>query len=181
MNIKMPSVAIFLALATLQASALEAFSIHGIKPSFIFIIIYALSITGGEWRGLVYGASGGFIEDCLSGGYVGLFMSAYAIAGYVAGKLGRKVVNVGESANFAGIFVLSIGSGLYISAVLEALHGGSGMLVRMARLALPQALYNAAAGAALLWLFRKRLDRRAPWMKVINELGLGRKRWTGGL
>ena len=175
MTPKIPSLLIFLALAALQASVAESFSIHGINPSFILIVVYALSVTGGEWRGLVYGASGGFIEDCLSGGYVGLFMSGYAIAGYVAGKLGRKVVNVGESANLAGIFLLSLASGLYISTVMEALLGGSGTLSRMLRFALPQAIYNALAGAFLLWLFRERLARRVPWLKAIAGLGFGRK------
>ena len=175
MTPKIPSILIFLVLAALQASVVEGISIYGIKPSLILIVVYALSITGGEWRGLVYGASGGFIEDCLSGGYIGLFMSGYAIAGYVAGKLGRKIVNVGESANFAGIFLLSLTAGLYISTVMEALLGGSGTLYRMMRFALPQAMYNAVAGAFLLWLFRERLARRVPWLKAITGLGAVRK------
>lgn len=53
MNFRIPSVLIFLAMAVMQASVGDLVSVYGIKPSFIFIVIYALSITGGEWKGLL--------------------------------------------------------------------------------------------------------------------------------
>lgn len=170
MNFRVPSALIFLAMAVMQASVGDLVSVYGIKPSFIFIVIYALSITGGEWKGLLYGCLGGLVEDCLSGGYSGLFMSAYAISGFLAGKAGKKLFNIGESANFAGIFILSLISGVYIILIMQNLQGGSGIVSGIFRFALPQAFYNAAAGALTLWVFKEQFARRVPWLKVIRQL-----------
>jgi rod shape-determining protein MreD len=170
MSLKVPSILIFLAMAAIQASLGDLVCVYGIKPSFIFIVVYALSVTGGEWKGLLYGCMGGVMEDCLSGGYSGLFMSAYAISGFLAGKAGKKLFNVGESANFAGIFILSFISSIYVILIMHNLQGGSGIVSGALRFALPQALYNAVAGAFFLWVFKEQLSRRVPWLKVIRQL-----------
>ena len=170
MNLKVPSILTFLALAVIQASLGDIVSVYGIKPSFIFIVVYALSVTGGEWKGLLYGCLGGLVEDCLSGGYSGLFMSAYAISGFLAGRAGKKLFNIGESANFAGIFILSLVSSVYVILIMQNLQGGSGIVYSVFRFALPQAFYNAALGVFFLWVFKEQLARRAPWLKVIRQL-----------
>ena len=170
MRLKVPSIILFLLMAIIQASLGDSISIYGVKPSFIFVIIYALSVTGGEWQGLAYGMVGGFVEDCMSGGYIGLFLSGYAMAGFLAGKAGKKLFNIGESANFAGIFVLSLIQGIYTSALLNTFADGQGIFGRVLRFALPQALYNAFAGALLLWMFKEQVARRVPWLKAIRQL-----------
>ena len=169
MRLRVPSILLFLAMAVVQASLGDMISIHGVKPSFVLVVVYALSITGGEWKGLVYGSMGGLVEDCLSGGYMGLFLSAYALVGYAAGKAGKKLVNVGESANFAGIFVLTLAAGIYVSAMLSTFVGGQDFFWRVLRFALPQALYNAVMGAVILWLFKEQVARRVPWLKAIKQ------------
>ncbi len=170
MSLKIPSILIFLAMAVIQASMGDLISVYGLKPSFIFIVIYALSVTGGEWKGLIYGCLGGLVEDCLSGGFTGLFMSAYAISGFLAGKAGKKLFNVGESANFSGIFILSLLSDVYIILIMQNLQGGSGIVSGIFRFALPHSLYNAVAGAISLWVFKEQFTRRVPWLRVIRQL-----------
>ena len=154
--------------AVLDALAGNVLSVHGVKPSFAVIAVYAFSITAGETSGIFYGALGGLMVDCLSGGYPGLFMSEYAIIGYFAGKAGRKWFNVGESANFGGIFGLSALGALYAAALIGTLSGTAGTLWLMMRFGLPGALYNAVVGACLLWLFKKQLARRVPWLRYIQ-------------
>lgn len=161
--------AVFLAVALIEVSLGEHFSIMGIKPSLTLVAVYAFSITEGEGRGIMYGAMGGLIEDCLSGGYMGLFMSGYAVVGYLAGRAGMKWFNIGESANFAGIFLLSLINGLYTAELLTAIRGGSGALGTALRYGLPMAAYNAVAGAVILWLFKEQVARRAPWLRAIRE------------
>lgn len=170
MNLKVPSILIFLAMAVIQVSVGDLISVYGLKPSFVFIVIYALSVTGGEWKGLFYGCLGGLVEDCLSGGYSGLFMSAYAISGFLAGKAGKKLFNIGESANFSGIFILSLISDFYIVLIMQNQQGSSGIVSGVFRFALPQAFYNAVAGALLLWVFKEQFARRVPWLRVIRQL-----------
>ncbi len=160
----------FIIIAALQAVLGDSFSVWGIKPSLMLIAVYAFSITESGSSGIIYGAFAGLLDDCLSGGYIGLFASGYALVGYLASRAGRKWFNIGESANFAGLFVLSLVNGIYTAALVETVRGDGGILFRILRFGLPQALYNAFAGAFLLWLFRSRLARRAPWLKSIRQM-----------
>ena len=91
-------------------------------------------------------------------------------SGYLAGRAGKKWFNIGESANFAGIFVLSLINGIYTAALVETVRGGNEIIYMSLRYGLPQAFYNALAGALLLWLFRSRLSQRVPWLKTIRQL-----------
>ena len=143
MNIKVPAIAVLIGVAVLQASIGGMASILGIKPSLTLVAVYALALTGGEGRGIFYGAVGGLVEDCLSGGYMGVFLSGYALVGFLAGRMGKRVFNISEFANFLG-----------------------GIL----RFALPQALYNAACGTLVLWLFKGEIARRVPWLKTIRHI-----------
>src|SRR5512135_2457219 len=154
----------FFALAVFQLTLGDTFAIYGIKPGFDLVLLYALSITAGEMRGMAYGALAGLIQDCLSGGYPGLFMSGYALAGFIAGRAGRKLFNVGESANFTGIFTLSLVQGVYTAVIMSTFIEGYDTFSTVWRIALPQALYNAVAGSLIFWLFKEQVARRVPWL-----------------
>ncbi len=160
----------FIIIAALQAVLGDCLSVWGIKPSLMLVAVYAFSITESGPAGILYGAFAGFLDDCLSGGYIGLFASGYALVGYLAGRAGKKWFNIGESANFAGIFALSLVNGVYTALLVGTVRGESDILYKILRFGLPQALYNALVGAFLLWLFRSRLSRRVPWLKSIRQL-----------
>jgi rod shape-determining protein MreD len=160
----------FIIIAALQAVLGDSLSVWSIKPSLMLVAVYAFSITEDGPSGIIYGAFAGFLDDCLSGGYIGLFISGYALVGYLAGRAGKKWFNIGESANFAGILVLSLINGIYTAALVETVRGGNEIIYMSLRYALPQAFYNALAGALLLWLFRSSLSRRVPWLKTIRQL-----------
>lgn len=151
MTYRIPALLLLFFAAVVQVSFGYALSVHGIRPGFVFIAVYALAINAGEGRGMLYGAAGGLILDCLSGGLAGLMLSSYAITGFLAGRLGSRVFNVGEAANFAGLLALGLVDGIYTAVVLGTFLGGYDMLAGILRYGLPQALYNAAAGAAILW------------------------------
>jgi rod shape-determining protein MreD len=166
----LPATAVFFTLAILQLSLGDLLSIYGIKPGFDLVFLYVMSITAGEMRGMVYGAIAGFIADCLSGGYPGLFLSGYALAGFSAGKAGKRLFNIGESANFVGIFALSIIQGVYTAVIMSTLIEGYDVIGTIWRLALPQACYNALAGSLLLWLFKGQVAKRVPWLRAMKQL-----------
>lgn len=165
MKPRLPLIALLLAAAILQVTVVEWLSLWGVKPNLVLVAVYALAITGGEMRGIVYGAIGGVIIDCLSGAMPGLFLSGYALVGYLAGRAGRKVFNIGEVANFGGIFALSLVQGAYSAVVMSTFISGYDYWGAVLRIALPQALYTAFAGLFMLWLFRKRLADMVPWLE----------------
>ena len=161
------AVAFFL-IGVFQLTLGDMLAIYGIKPGFDLVLLYALSIAAGEMRGMAYGALAGLIQDCLSGGYPGLFMSGYALAGFTAGRAGKRLFNVGESANFTGIFALSLVQGVYTAIIMGTFVEGYDTFKTIWRFALPQALYNAFAGSMLFWLFKEQVSRRVPWLKGIR-------------
>ena len=166
----LPAALVFFALAVLQVSLGDVLSIHGVKPGFDLVFLYVMSITAGEVRGMAYGAIAGLVQDCFSGGYPGLFLSGYALAGFSAGRAGKRLFNIGESANFVGIFALSLVQGVYTAVIMSTFIEGYDVLGTVWRFALPQALYNAVAGSMLLWLFKEQVARRVPWLKAIRQL-----------
>jgi len=164
MKLKVPSIAVLLIAVVVQVALANKASIYGIKPDIVIVALYALSITAGTGQGLLYGCIGGLLLDCLSGGMLGLFLSGYAIAGYIAGRIGKRLFNIGETANFGGILLLSVTQGVYTAAILSTLMDGYSFFGGLFRFALPQALYSALAGTAILWLFKKPVARRVPWL-----------------
>jgi len=162
--------AVFIATAVLQAAAGDLLSIYGVKPSLMLIALYAFAITESAWAGILYGAFAGFLDDCLSGGYIGLFVSEYAIIGYLASRAGKKWFNIGESSNFGGIFTASLLGGIYTAALVSTVRGGQDTLYLALRFGLPQAAYNAFAGVFILWLFKELLARRVPWLQKVRQL-----------
>lgn len=165
-TIWIPGAVILAAASIIQASVGDALSVYGIKPSLIFITVYALAIRSGELKGLTYGAVGGLVEDCLSGGLMGLFFSGNALAGFLAGRFGSRVFNIGEVANFTGIFLLSLAQGAYTAAAVITLISDGSLLDAVLHNALPQALMNAVFGTFLLWL----VDKDTPSPRFISRL-----------
>jgi len=151
-SFRIHAIIVLLAAVVLQVSFGYFISIRGVRPDLVFIAVYGMSIAGGEGRGMLYGAVGGLIEDCLSGGFIGLMLSGYAIIGFLAGRLAGSVINVGESANFTWLLVLGLVQSAYTAVVLGTFLGDYDMLGGLLRHGVPQSLYTAAVGALLLWL-----------------------------
>jgi len=170
MNIRIPAIVILLGVAVLQASVGGMAAIYGIRPSLTVVAVYALALIGGEGRGIFYGAVGGLAEDCLSGGLMGVFMSGYALVGFLAGRTGKRVFNIGETANFTGLLLLSIVQGVYTAVLMNTFLEGYDFWGGLLRFAVPQALYSAAAGTLVLWLFKKEIASRVPWLKTIRHI-----------
>jgi rod shape-determining protein MreD len=170
MNIKLPAILIILSVSVIQASIGQSDAIFGIKPNLTLITVYAFAVMGGEGRGILYGAVGGLVDDCLSGGLLGVFLSGYAVTGFLAGRIGKRVFNIGEAANFTGIFILSLIQGLYTAVMFNTFVEGYDFMGGIWRFALPAAAYNAVAGTVFLWLFKKRIASRVPWLKTIRHI-----------
>lgn len=170
MTFRVPAVLLLAVAALAQVSFGYAFSVHGIRPGFVFITVFALAFSAGEGRGMLYGAAGGLMLDCLSGGLMGLMLSGYAITGYLAGRLGGRVFNVGEAANFLGILALGLVQGTYTAVILGTFLGDYDILAGVLRFGLPQAIYDAFAGAAILWFVDLESAERHAWGGLIRRV-----------
>jgi len=169
-SFRIHAIFVLIAAAVLQVSFGYFISIRGVRPDLIFIAVYGLAVAGGEGRGMLYGAVGGLIEDCLSGGFIGLMLSGYAIAGFLAGRLSASMFNVGESANFTGLLVLGLVQSIYTAVVLGTFLGDYDILGGLLRHGVPQSLYTAAVGALLLWMIDENTADRHSWARQIRRL-----------
>jgi len=120
----------------------------------VLVLVYLVGLNAGDMRGVLYGALGGLAVDCLSGGLLGLCASGYGLVGFFAGRLKLSVFDVSRGSGFLGLFSLSLAEGVYAVVIIGTLIGGYGMADTVLRYALPQAVYNAAIGTALIWLVR---------------------------
>jgi len=170
MNFRVPALAILFLAAVLQVSSGFALSVHGVRPGFVFIAVYAFAFRAGSGRGMLYGAIGGLILDCLSGGLLGLMLSGYALSGFLAGRLGNRVFNVGDAANFLGILVLGLVQGLYAAVVLGTFIDGYDIPAGFLKYGVPQAVYNALAGAIILWMVDPETADKHAWGGLIRRI-----------
>jgi rod shape-determining protein MreD len=170
MSFRVHAIVLLLVAAVLQVSLGYFLSIRGARPDLVFIAVYGLSVAGGEGRGMFYGALGGLIEDCLSGGFIGLMLSGYAIVGFLAGRLAGSLFNIGESANFLGMLVLGLAQSIYTAVVLGTFLGDYDILGGLLRHGVPQSLYTAAAGALLLWMVDESTADRHSWSRLLRRV-----------
>lgn len=102
----------------------------------------------------------GFVQDVFSGGDSGLNLMTKGLIGLLAGLAGRHLANTTNLAVVALLLSASILSGLVFVLWSWSGEGLSDALVFVQSVLLPQAVYDAALGAAMYWIIAGR--RREP-------------------
>lgn len=108
----------FLALL-LQTTLFRAFTIGGIIPDLILILVVCHALFNGVYRGTIYGVLCGLLEDLYIGRFIGMNAISKGVTAYVAGRLQGNVfkenimvgiigVIGGTLLNFVLLFVLSV-------------------------------------------------------------------------
>ncbi|MCX7797786.1 MAG: rod shape-determining protein MreD [Melioribacter sp.] len=76
---------IFIPLAVIQLVVLPLFSIDGISPNLIVILICYFTLKFGQMYGTFLGFVLGLLLDLISGGLIGSFMFSFTVTGFLAG------------------------------------------------------------------------------------------------
>jgi len=71
----------------IQTTILHNFSIRGIIPNLLVIVILSTSLLRGKIEGAIIGASLGIFQDIFFGGVVGFYATIYMFLGYLTGYL----------------------------------------------------------------------------------------------
>jgi len=155
----------FVLVFSFQTTLLDMFSVGGVTPDLALILaLYFAIILRGD-AGTVAGVAIGFIEDCFSGGLLGVNTLSKGIIGFVFTTLRKKIVVEGFVP--IGIFLLgaSIFDGLVFYLTSVFLFKAETSLAFLFPKLIIYALYNAAMGPPLFYVFnlnRKWLARRFP-------------------
>jgi rod shape-determining protein MreD len=136
-------------------------------------------LFGGEIRGAITGLALGYLMDLMSGGVWGIHLATKPTLGFLAGLLGRTLVNV--KVVFTGVIIsfCSVVQGLVFLLVSSFTIAPETPTALLSHTILPQAIYDGLVGCGLFWFlsgrFTPRQDTAHGWLKssALSSLGEG--------
>ncbi|HEY6085711.1 MAG TPA: hypothetical protein VIU63_09965 [Nitrospira sp.] len=149
-----------LGLVPLHTTLLPHVSIWGIRPDLGLVAAAMIGLIAGELEGLAVGLAIGWVLNMYSAGDVWLSLLTKGGAGLLAGLLGRQVAQVTPILLCVGLLLLSLAAGIVAVFTMKSLEiSDSWWMVQS--IVLPQACFDAALGAALVWMSDQRfvIDR----------------------
>jgi len=159
---------VVIGLFLVQTTLLEIFSLGGVTPDLALIFVVYCGVHFQRNEGIGAGVIIGFIQDCLSGGLLGINTLSKGLAGLFFSVLKDKIVVEGFIPISFFLFIASLLDGMIyfvISTSLTAAQAKEGiLLLRMFAFG----IYNSAAGLLLFYL----LDKGRQWInhKIPNQI-----------
>lgn len=140
----LPSVALALALLTLQTSGRVSGGLPGLHPDLVLLFVLATGMRRGETAGALWGIGLGFVVDVFSAGLPGTNLLTKGLLGLAAGSLRDQLDcdNPNTQAIVAALATLL--QGAVHLALLEVFSAGSGVLAPFLGTVAPAAALNGA-------------------------------------
>lgn len=133
---------LFLAALLLQLTVIPLFSINGVTPDIILILVIAVSLQKGRTWGVVAGFLAGVLYDILGTGFVGVSSFANAVSAYVAGFFGGEQLERGFLVvTLLLFFSLFVHDMLYF--LILSIGSSVGFFQILLRQILPQTIYTS--------------------------------------
>ena len=144
-----------LLLVPVQTTLLPHVAIWDIKPDLGLVVAALIGVLIGELDGLVVGLAIGWILSLYSAGDLWLNLVTTGGAGLFAGLLARQVAEITPTIFAVGLLVLSLVAGLVaVFSMKQATAADAWWMLQF--VVVPQACFDAAVGAALLWFLEQR-------------------------
>ncbi|MBI2874378.1 MAG: rod shape-determining protein MreD [Firmicutes bacterium] len=140
----------------IQSGVFPLFSVNGIKPDLLLLLVIAFAVQRGGETGAVLGLVTGLIQDIVFGHVLGLFAGSKMVTGALAGLIGRRFF--GE--NPLVLAALALLATVVHSISLLLLAGLSGILEPegprlLMEIVLPEALTNAVLMLPIYYYVRR--------------------------
>lgn len=162
-----------LLLILFQTTLLEKVAILGIKPDLPLIAVFLIGLFWGEVKGVVSGLGLGYLMDLMSGGIWGIHLITKSVLGFLAGIMGRTLINM--KVMFIGILIAlcSLCQGLIFLLVSSFSTSSEGASFLLSHTVLPQALYDGILGGGLFGiLYRRYFSRQNMAQEWLKSPGL---------
>jgi hypothetical protein len=144
-----------LLLVPVQTTLLPHVAIWDIKPDLGLVAAALIGVLAGELDGLLVGLAIGWLLNLYSAGDLWLNLVTTGGAGLFAGLLARHVAEITPTIFCVCLLLLSLAGGLVaVFSMNRATVADSWWMVQF--VVVPQACFDAAAGAALLWFLEQR-------------------------
>lgn len=137
-------IGIIVAALLIQLTLINLFTIQGLKPDLILLVVIVFSLLQGAEEGTIFGFASGLLQDIFSTGLLGVNALVKTIIGFICGIL--KVRIFAEHILFiipVITFIVSIGQSILIFLVLHAFGVEYSLVWSLKQVALPEALYNS--------------------------------------
>jgi len=142
-------------LVPLQTTLLPHVAIWDIKPDLGLVVAALVGVLAGELHGLIVGLAIGWILNLYSAGDLWLNLVTTGGAGLFAGLLARQVAEITPTILAVGLLFLSLAGGLVaVLNMKSATMADTWWMIQF--VVVPQALFDTAVGAGLLWFLEQR-------------------------
>ncbi|MCL6478523.1 MAG: rod shape-determining protein MreD [Peptococcaceae bacterium] len=128
----------------LQVTLLNFFTIFGVKPDLVLIIVVFNAFLRGSGKGALVGFWGGLFVDLAAGSYIGVNALSLMAVGYLVGMTESKLYKDGSLIVFFLVWMSSFTAQIlnYILLSLMGVHIVPG--VALFKVIIPTATYTAA-------------------------------------
>ncbi|MDP6809018.1 MAG: rod shape-determining protein MreD [Desulfobacterales bacterium] len=159
---------VVIVLLLVQTTILEIFSLGGVTPDLALIFVVYCGVHFQRSGGIGAGVIVGFVQDCLSGGLLGINTLSKGLAGLFFSVLKDKIVVEGFIPISFFLFSASLVDGMIyfiVSSSLTAAQIKEGLLLFHMFVF---GIYNSAVGLLLFYL----LDKGRQWInhKIPNQV-----------
>ena len=159
---------VVIGLFSVQTTILEIFSLGGVTPDLALIFAVYCGVHFQRNGGIGAGIIIGFVQDCLSGGLLGINTLSKGLVGLFFSVLKDKIVVEGFIPISFFIFIASLLDGMahfIISSSLTAAQIKEGVILFQIFIF---GIYNSAAGLLMFYL----LDKGRQWInhKIPNQI-----------
>ncbi len=137
-------IGIVVAALLIQLTLINLFTIQGLKPDLILLVVIVFSLLQGVEEGTISGFASGLLQDIFSAGLLGINALAKTIIGFICGIVKVKIFD--EHLLFVIpviTLIISIVQSILIFLILRAFEIEYSFAWSLKQVALPEALYNS--------------------------------------
>ena len=159
---------VVIGLFSVQTALLDIFSLGGVTPDLALIFVVYCGVHFQRNGGIGAGVIIGFVQDCLSGGLLGINTLSKGLAGLFFSVLKDKIVVEGFVPISFFIFTVSLLDGMAYFIILSSLTTAQVKEGVLLFHMFVFGIYNSAAGLLLFYL----LDKGRQWInhKIPNQV-----------
>ncbi|QPJ60492.1 MAG: rod shape-determining protein MreD [Candidatus Nitronauta litoralis] len=154
----MPGLILFaygILLFSIQTSLMDKFAISGVTPDFALIATVFCAVTFSPGRGFAAGCVLGFVQDCLSGGLLGVNTLSKSLIAHTFCQLKGKIMVEGPVPVFVFLLVASVFDSLiFFGSTLLLFRNPPSLETFLGNMPV-YVLYNAIVGPFLILFFNR--------------------------
>ena len=135
---------IIIAALIIQLTIINSFTIQGLKPDLVLVVVVVIALLKGAEEGVIYGFVSGLLQDIFSTGLLGVNALVKTVMGFICGILREKVFveHILLIVPLVTLFI-SIVQNILMFYVLRAFGMEYNLAWSLKQIAIPEAFYNS--------------------------------------